>query len=107
MPRSYGFVPNGGRIYYTGRSQPPLLTQMVEVYYNFTSNLTFVETMLPALSKEYDFWMANRSVQGVVNHYFSPTVTPRPESYAEDVNTAAHLPQGTVYVQCREHWNTN
>ena len=27
--RAYGFVPNGLRTYYLGRSQPPLLTQMV------------------------------------------------------------------------------
>lgn len=93
----YGIVPNGGRIYYTGRSQPPLLTQMVELYYNWTSNLTFVENVLPALSKEYEFWMVNRSVElpeGTVNRYSVPTTTPRPESYAEDVQTASQLPPG-------------
>jgi len=26
---TYGFVPNGGRIYYLNRSQPPLLSDMV------------------------------------------------------------------------------
>lgn len=95
----YGFVPNGGRIYYTARSQPPLLTQMVALYYNYTSNLTFVESLLPALSREYDFWMTNRSVNltlGTVNLYNSPTDTPRPESYAEDTTTASQLQPGIL-----------
>lgn len=98
----YGFVPNGGRIYYTSRSQPPLLTQMVALYYNHTSNLTFVESMLPALSMEYDFWMTNRSINltlGTVNLYLSSTNTPRPESYAEDTITASQLQSGT-YANC-------
>lgn len=70
---------------------------MVGVYYNYTSNLTFVETILPALSREYEFWMTNRSVTlelGMMNYYSSATNTPRPESYFEDVTTAAHLPSG-------------
>ena len=99
----YGFVPNGGRIYYTERSQPPLLTQMVDLYYKFTSNLTFVEAILPALSKEYDFWMTNRSINlssGVMNYYSSPTNTPRPESYAEDVAIASQLPVGKDGIWC-------
>lgn len=28
----YGFIPNGGRIYYLMRSQPPLLIKMVSFY---------------------------------------------------------------------------
>lgn len=98
----YGFVPNGGRIYYTGRSQPPLLTQMLDHYYNSTSNLTFVKTILPALSREYDFWMTNRSINttlGTFNYYSSPTDTPRPESYLEDSTIAAQLPLGKYVIQ--------
>ena len=58
----YGFVPNGGRIYYTKRSQPPLLTWMVYSYYEATNDEGFVREMLPMLDKEYQFWMNNRSV---------------------------------------------
>jgi alpha,alpha-trehalase len=99
----YGFVPNGGRLYYTSRSQPPLLTQMVEYYYNCTSNLTLVETVLPALSREYEFWMANRSTSvglSTANYYSSPVNTPRPEAYFEDVTTAAQLSAGTEIGCC-------
>ena len=31
MVDNHGFVPNGGRVYYLLRSQPPLLTSMVEL----------------------------------------------------------------------------
>jgi alpha,alpha-trehalase len=31
MVRTHGIVPNGGRIYYLKRSQPPFLTLMVKV----------------------------------------------------------------------------
>lgn len=33
--RNFGFVPNGGRIYYLDRSQPPLLSAMVVTYYKY------------------------------------------------------------------------
>ena len=38
----YGFVPNGGRVYYERRSQPPFLTVMVESYYQATQDQAFL-----------------------------------------------------------------
>ena len=35
---NFGFVPNGGRIYYLDRSQPPLLSDMVWSYYTYMSH---------------------------------------------------------------------
>lgn len=58
----YGFVPNGARRYYLNRSQPPLLTQMVRVYVEYTQNYTILERALPLLEKEYEFWVNNRTV---------------------------------------------
>ena len=40
---SHGFVPNGGRVYYLLRSQPPLLSPMVYEYYLATGDLDFVQ----------------------------------------------------------------
>ena len=48
-----GFVPNGARRYYENRSQPPLLTQMVRVYVEYTQNYTLLERAIPILEKEY------------------------------------------------------
>lgn len=75
-------VPNGGRIYYTRRSQPPLLTQMVHHYYNVTRDTSFLEQMLPILVREYSFWDQERNItvdsQGsVLNHYASVINSPR------------------------------
>lgn len=39
---SHGFVPNGGRVYYLIRSQPPLLSPMLYEYYLATGDLDFV-----------------------------------------------------------------
>lgn len=93
----YGMVPNGGRVYYTNRSQPPLLPQMVDLVYSVTGDRAFLQRVLPLLVREYQFWMDQRSVmvQGhLMNRYAVDTDTPRPESYREDLNTASHLPEG-------------
>ncbi|KAJ2396986.1 hypothetical protein GGI23_003701 [Coemansia sp. RSA 2559] len=58
----YGFVPTGGRIYYTDRSEPPLLALMVKTYYGATQDLDFVREALPLLKIEHNFWEMYRSV---------------------------------------------
>ena len=90
-------VPNGGRVYYSRRSQPPLLTQMVDLVYNTTGDRSLLQLTLPSLLKEYQFWMEQRMV-GVAGHtlnrYAVNMSTPRPESYREDLSTAADVPTG-------------
>lgn len=39
---SHGFVPNGGRVYYLIRSQPPVFTSMVYEYFLSTGDLDYV-----------------------------------------------------------------
>ena len=76
----FGFVPNGGRVYYTTRSQPPLLTWMVSEYYRVTEDSSLLRDILPRLDEEYQFWMDNRTVLHagyVVNRYDSPVTLPR------------------------------
>ncbi|KAL5119174.1 hypothetical protein ACEQ8H_002882 [Pleosporales sp. CAS-2024a] len=99
-----GFVPNGARRYYENRSQPPLLTQMVRVYVEYTQNYTLLERALPILEREYDFWVTNRTVtleragrNYSLNHYAVENNQPRPESYYEDYVTANN----------RTYFNTN
>lgn len=58
-----GFVPNGARIYYKNRSQPPLLSQMVKLYVEHTNDTTILKRALPLLVKEHEFFMTNRSVE--------------------------------------------
>lgn len=58
-----GFVPNGARIYYKNRSQPPLLSLMVKTYVNYTNDTDILDRALPLLVKEHEFWMTNRTVE--------------------------------------------
>ncbi|KAF2453737.1 Six-hairpin glycosidase-like protein [Lineolata rhizophorae] len=92
---TFGFVPNGSRIYYLNRSQPPLLAQMVSTYLNYTGDASILERAIPLLEREHAFWMNNRTVEVsfgnetyVLNHYAVNNTQPRPESYREDWVTA-------------------
>ncbi|RKP09962.1 glycoside hydrolase [Thamnocephalis sphaerospora] len=95
----YGFMPNGARIYYLNRSQPPLLTQMVRLYVEATNDDVFLARALPTLEKEHAFWMKNRTVtvsapgkpRARLAVYAVNNDQPRPESWREDKHTAANM----------------
>ncbi|KAI9556421.1 hypothetical protein GHT06_016209 [Daphnia sinensis] len=90
----YGLVPNGGRIYYQQRSQPPMLIPMVDRYINATGDVDFLNGRLHLLEKEFQFWLTNRtvSVKGhTLARFNSETDGPRPESYMEDFHSSAHM----------------
>ncbi|KAK0734949.1 glycoside hydrolase family 37 protein [Lasiosphaeria miniovina] len=106
-----GFVPNGARVYYLNRSQPPLLSQMVRVYIEHTNDTSILERAVPLLIKEHDFWMTNRTVditapdgkKYTLNRYHVQNNQPRPESYREDwisANNGSYYAQsGIIYPQ--------
>ncbi|MCH4824261.1 alpha,alpha-trehalase TreA [Gramella lutea] len=98
----YGFIPNGNRTYYLGRSQPPFFGMMVKTLANAKSKKV-LEEYLPELEKEYNFWMNGENrLDGektfrrvvkmrdgeILNRYWDDYATPRPESYREDIHTA-------------------
>ncbi|KAK3299981.1 glycoside hydrolase family 37 protein [Chaetomium fimeti] len=104
-----GFVPNGARIYYLNRSQPPLLTLMVKTYVDYTNDTSILERALPLLVKEHEFWTNNRTVsitatdgkEYTLNRYSVNNNQPRPESYREDyvtaTNTSYYAESGIIY----------
>lgn len=91
----FGFIPNGGRIYYSMRSQPPLLTPMVKTFVDTTGNKQFAISSVDVLAREFDYWMANHTVM-VKGHkmaiYGDKSSGPRPESYREDIETGKDFP---------------
>lgn len=113
----FGFVPNGGRIYYLTRSQPPLLSDMVKIVAlrehlatGIMYDIDYLRYAVPLLDREYSFWMekgpsghavellrhdTNGSVRSpvryVLNRYISTANHPRPESYREDVTIASDM----------------
>ncbi|WKY10032.1 hypothetical protein Q1695_002409 [Nippostrongylus brasiliensis] len=106
MVERFGFVPNGGRVYYLRRSQPPLLAGMVYEYYEVTKDKEFIRKMLPILEKELLFWQTNRMVNVTVNgttymayRYNTMSNMPRPESFAVDVKKAQSIQNKAQFWQ--------
>ncbi|XP_053996141.1 trehalase-like [Hylaeus anthracinus] len=100
MVEKYGFIPNGGRIYYLMRSQPPLLHLMVSKYLDYTGDYAYLRSIMPMLEKEFAFWQANKMIDVHKNgkkykmaHYVVDSARPRPESFREDYQLAQQLPE--------------
>lgn len=65
-----------------------MLTPMVLNYYEATGDLDFLENNIALLEKEFNFWIANRTIDVFKNgrlyklaRYYAPSSGPRPESY--------------------------
>jgi alpha,alpha-trehalase len=114
---TYGHIPNGNRSYYLGRSQPPFFSVMVELLAEIKGDSIY-QTFLPAMEKEYAFWMDGaekirpgeiyrrvvRMKDGtVLNRYWDDVSAPRQESYREDFLTAERSERNKIdmYHQLR------
>jgi alpha,alpha-trehalase len=99
MIETYGHIPNGNRTYYLSRSQPPFFALMVDLLADIKGD-SILLTYMPALEKEYEFWMdgAGKLKTGqayrrvvklndtlLLNRYWDDYPFPRQESYKEDV----------------------
>lgn len=102
LQESVGHIPNGSRTYLTSRSQPPLLTAMVRALMGAGVD---GHRFLPALVREHAFWTTGDRVVplGASNaaRYFDALDTPRPESFAEDVNSAGGALRGELLRNLR------
>ncbi|KAK0162248.1 hypothetical protein PV327_008600 [Microctonus hyperodae] len=95
MVRRFGFIPNGGRVYYLMRSQPPLLIPMMKLYVEFTSDIKYLSDNLGMLEKEFLFFHRMKTINVTKNNksylmarYVVNSEGPRPESYREDYKLA-------------------
>jgi len=99
---NYGHIPNGNRSYYISRSQPPFFSLMVALLASIKGDDIYL-SYLPALEKEYKFWMdgADKLKPGqayrrvvklkdgtILNRYWDDAATPRPEGFKEDIAVA-------------------
>lgn len=117
-----GFIPNGNRSYFLSRSQPPFFSLMVQLLAkNMGENMLI--KYLPALKKEYAFWMEDASDtsgtighrvqvdEGFLNRYWDCLDTPRSEMYADDVHllsksvTPASLLCRHLRSACESGWD--
>jgi alpha,alpha-trehalase len=99
----FGFVPNGNRTYYLGRSQPPFFSLMVTLLVE-EKGKEMLSAYRTQLEKEYAYWMdgadhlssthtEHRHVVmledgSILNRYWDDYDTPRPEAYIEDKELA-------------------
>ncbi len=104
----FGYIPNGNRTYFLGRSQPPFYAMMVTLLSELKGDQILVR-YLPQLEKEYQFWMKGHELLSeqrtsiarvvrlsdgaILNRYWDEHDTPRPESYKEDVELSHHSAQ--------------
>jgi len=92
-------VPNGGRIYYMNRSQPPLLIPMIDLYFERTRNIDFIQQNIYVMEKEYNFWIENRTIkvkgpsgtEHAMAIYRVQSTEPRPEGYVADLDAIQDL----------------
>jgi alpha,alpha-trehalase len=103
-----GFIPNGNRTYYLGRSQPPFFSMMVRVLEEMDGADAALR-YLPQLEREHAFWMEGKAGLSqenpehrrvlrmpdgsVLNRYWDDRHKPRPESYREDLETSQNSPR--------------
>ncbi len=75
--KRFGLVPNASRMYFTGRSQPPLLTSFIfHVYDTYGKDSTWLEERISVAMREYEeVWMINshprwhRVYEGLSRYY--------------------------------------
>ncbi len=99
----FGYIPNGNRTYFLGRSQPPFFACMISLLSEEKGEDIFVK-YLPQLKKEYEFWMKGKGQvdlkspslhhlvmlpdKSILNHYWDESDAPRPEAYKHEVALA-------------------
>ena len=98
----YGCIPNGNRSYFLSRSQPPVLSLMVELLLPLKKNdPVFLTQCIKGVEAEYKFWMCGKELVSddnpehkrlvkmddgsFLNRYWDDNCSPRPESYREDI----------------------
>lgn len=100
----FGFIPNGNRVYFTSRSQPPYFSFLLKLLYD-RGESTFAKSHLPYLEKEYAYWMA----QTPLNSYFDDLNIPRPEAFKRETELAKAInhPQFFQHIRaaCASGWD--
>ncbi|NCP66424.1 MAG: alpha,alpha-trehalase TreF [Paraglaciecola sp.] len=127
-----GTIPNGNRSYYISRSQPPILSLMVELLYEHADLIArkneFLMMAVAAMQTEHAFWMRDAeqlSVESqtsrrvvrmpngaILNRYWDSQASPRAESYREDIEAASALPEAlqadyyrNIRAACESGWD--
>ena len=104
---TFGFVPNGNRVYYLNRSQPPMLTETVSVVYEAIKQklekISWLREATMILDKEYEQFVKDHAIENINSAeklkfetlcvYNVQSNDPRPESFKEDIETWQQIQQ--------------
>ena len=113
----FGYIPNGNRTYFLGRSQPPFFASMIQLL-SEEKGVNILVKYLPQLEKEYNFWMKGKDEistknpslhrvallpdESTLNHYWDERDTPRPEAYKHEIELAKDSPnKNMIYRNLR------
>lgn len=118
----YGYIPNGNRTYFLGRSQPPFYALMLQL----ADEESYLKDHAEPLKKEYDFWMKEkdslneqtRSIHhvawlpdgSIMNRYWDENNTPRPEAFRKDTQWAKEVEDKKSFFRndraaCESGWD--
>ncbi len=64
-----GYMPNGSRTVFYGRSQPPFFALMVKDIYEVDKDKAWLLSMCKAIEKELEFWDTRRKSKNGLNYY--------------------------------------
>jgi alpha,alpha-trehalase len=114
---AFGFIPNGNRSYFLSRSQPPYFSCMIELLATHKGDEVY-NKYLPALQKEYDYWMdkthATKHVvkvnDAVLNRYYDQLDKARQESYWQDETLCEEVKDAALLYRdlraaCESGWD--
>ena len=82
MLEEFGKIPNGSRMHYITRSQPPFFGLMLADLLEVEPSLLTVDTAFSWLEKEYQFWMKNRKSENGLNFYGCDSIDKQKYGYA-------------------------
>lgn len=112
-----GHIPSGNRSYMISRSEPPFFAEMVELYAGIKGDEVYKD-YLPAMQKEYEFWMRGHDQltaenpeyehcvlfnDKVINRYFDSYDAPRQEAYQRESGYNSEI-LGDVRAACESGW---
>ncbi|KAK9511962.1 hypothetical protein O3M35_000516 [Rhynocoris fuscipes] len=91
-----GHIPMGSQMYYEGRTGPPMLALILDLYLTYSGDFDYIQKNINFVIKELEYWDKERSTQ--VQHkgkvykfyrYCRKIAGPRPENYRIDKDIAS------------------
>lgn len=110
----YGYIPNGNRKYYLGRSQPPFFSLMVCLLAETLKDKNIIRKYIPHMIKEAQFFdqLSRQKTTGkcTLATYYDSNTTPRTEMYQDDVHIAGTVSDHALFYRniraaCESGWD--